>query len=48
MGYKPGTISLLPDSLPMLLIGGTCDGVITNSSDRYGITSGDATSIMAK
>ncbi|WP_066381286.1 MULTISPECIES: dienelactone hydrolase [unclassified Anabaena] len=42
-GYEPGTILALPDSLPMLLMGGTCDGVITNSSDRYGITAGDAT-----
>ena len=38
MGYEPGTILPLPDSLPLLLIGGTCDGVIFNSSHRYGLT----------
>ena len=38
MGYEPGTILPLPDSLPLLLIGGTRDGVIANSSDRYGLT----------
>ncbi|AFY50473.1 putative dienelactone hydrolase [Nostoc sp. PCC 7524] len=42
-GYEAGTILPLPDSLPMLLMGGTCDGVIANSSDRYGINPGDAT-----
>ncbi|KOP26085.1 dienelactone hydrolase [Hapalosiphon sp. MRB220] len=48
MGYKPGTILPLPDSLPMLLIGGTRDGVIANSSDRYGIASGDATTAVMR
>jgi pimeloyl-ACP methyl ester carboxylesterase len=38
MGYEPGTILPLPDSLPLLLIGGTRDGVIFNSSHRYGVT----------
>lgn len=37
LGYEPGTILPLPDSLPLLLIGGTCDGVIYNSSHRYGL-----------
>jgi alpha-beta hydrolase superfamily lysophospholipase len=37
MGYEAGTILPLPDSLPLLLMGGTRDGVIANSSDRYGI-----------
>ncbi|NJK27356.1 MAG: dienelactone hydrolase [Coleofasciculaceae cyanobacterium SM2_3_26] len=36
-GYKPGTILPLPDALPLMLIGGTCDGVIANSSYRYGV-----------
>ncbi|MBD2435109.1 MULTISPECIES: alpha/beta hydrolase family protein [Fischerella] len=48
MGYEPGTILPLPDSLPMLLMGGTCDGVIANSSDRYGIASGDATTAVRR
>jgi dienelactone hydrolase len=46
-GYQPGTILPLPDKLPMLLMGGTNDGVIANSSGLYGIQEGDATtSIM--
>ena len=36
-GYDPGTILPLPDSLPLLLLGGTEDGVIANSSHRYGV-----------
>lgn len=38
MGYAPGTILPLPDALPLLLMGGTQDGVIAHSSDRYGVT----------
>ena len=46
-GYQPGTILPLPDKLPMLLMGGTNDGVIANSSRLYGVNEGDATtSIM--
>jgi hypothetical protein len=37
LGFEPGTILPLPNSLPTLLMGGTCDGVIFNSSQRYGI-----------
>jgi hypothetical protein len=37
-GYPANTILPLPDTLPLLLIGGTCDGVIANSSDHYGVT----------
>lgn len=47
-GYAAGTILPLPDSLPMLLIGGTCDGVIANSSYRYGINPGDATTSVVR
>lgn len=43
LGYPAGTILPLPDSLPLLLIGGTCDGVIANSSHRYGVTWEQAT-----
>nr|WP_290222886.1 dienelactone hydrolase [Trichocoleus desertorum] len=43
LGFSPGTILPLPDALPLLLIGGTCDGVIANSSDRYGVTWEQAT-----
>jgi predicted dienelactone hydrolase len=38
LGYPAGTILPLDDRLPMLLIGGSCDGVIANSGDRYGVT----------
>jgi hypothetical protein len=38
LGYESGTILPVADALPMMLIGGTCDGVIANSSDRYGVT----------
>ncbi|MDR9403573.1 MAG: dienelactone hydrolase [Halothece sp. Uz-M2-17] len=37
LGYKPGTILPLPDSLPLLLLGGTEDGVIANNSHQYGL-----------
>ncbi len=47
-GYKPGTILPLPDLTPLLLMGGTCDGVIANSSHRYGITSTDATTSVIR
>lgn len=38
MGYAPGTILPLPDTLPLLLMAGSCDGVIAQSSHRYGVT----------
>lgn len=38
LGYEAGTILPLPDSLPLLLMGGTSDGVIFHSSHRYGLT----------
>ncbi len=47
-GYEAGTILPLPDSLPMLLIGGTCDGVIANSSYRYGMSPGDGTTAVKR
>lgn len=39
LGYEPGTILSLPNSAPMLLIGGTHDGVIANNAQNYGIDS---------
>ncbi|MCA1995585.1 MAG: dienelactone hydrolase [Coleofasciculus sp. S288] len=48
LGFEPKTILPLPDSLPLLLMGGTCDGVIANSSHRYGISPGDATTSMTR
>jgi hypothetical protein len=43
LGYAAGKILSLPDSLPLLLIGGTHDGVIANSSHRYGVNWEEAT-----
>ena len=43
IGYEPGTILALPDSLPLLLMGGTRDGFMLNSSELYGVSPGDAT-----
>ncbi|MEH2421810.1 MAG: dienelactone hydrolase [Nostoc sp.] len=40
MGYEPGTILPLPDSLPLLLMGGTRDGFMVKSSE---VSPGDAT-----
>jgi len=37
VGYDPSTILSLSNSVPMLLMGGTLDGVIANSSGIYGI-----------
>ena len=37
LGHAPGTILPLPSSLPMLIIGGTEDGVIANNSQIYGM-----------
>ena len=37
VGYEPSTILSLPSSVPMLLMGGTRDGVIANNSGIYGI-----------
>ncbi len=42
-GYQPNTILPLPDSMPLLLIGGTCDGVIANNGSIYGVTWAKAT-----
>jgi predicted dienelactone hydrolase len=42
LGYAPGVFLPLPDALPMLLMGGACDGVIVNSSQRYGMTPAEA------
>ena len=38
LGYPPGTILAVADALPMMLIGGTCDGVIASNSSLYGLT----------
>jgi dienelactone hydrolase len=45
-GYPPGTILPLPDKLPVLLLAGTNDGVIVNSSEIYGIEVDATTPVM--
>ena len=47
-GYEAGTILPLPDRLPMLLMGGTRDGVIANSGYRYGMSPEDASTAIAR
>lgn len=43
LGYEAGTILPLPNTLPLLLMGGTCDGVITNNGALYGVSWEQAT-----
>ncbi len=42
LGYEEGTVLRLADSVPIMLIAGTRDGVIANSAARYGEEPGDA------
>lgn len=48
MGYAPGAILPLPSSLPILLMGGTRDGVIANSGDRYGVSPEKASNSVSR
>lgn len=48
LGYEAATILPLPDLLPVLLIGGTRDGVIANSSHRYGTVWEKATTPVSR
>lgn len=43
LGYAASTILPLPNALPLLLMGGTCDGVIANNGALYGVTWEQAT-----
>jgi alpha-beta hydrolase superfamily lysophospholipase len=47
-GYEAGTILPLPDRLPMLLMGGTRDGVVANSGYRYGMSPEHASTAIAR
>ncbi|NES81579.1 MAG: dienelactone hydrolase [Moorea sp. SIO2B7] len=42
LGHEPNTMLPLPDAKPLLLMGGTCDGVMAKISSNYGLTE-DAT-----
>jgi hypothetical protein len=48
LGYEPGTVLSLPNSIPTLLMGGTCDGVIANASKLYGIDYENPTTPIAR
>jgi predicted dienelactone hydrolase len=48
MGFKPDTILPLPSSLPLLIMGGNCDGVIAASTGRYGINTGSPTNSIIR
>lgn len=48
LGYEAGTILPLPDSLPLLLLGGSADGVIQNSGHRYGVEWEEATTPISR
>lgn len=43
LGYEPDAMFALPSSLPALIMGGSRDGCIANSSARYGDTAASAT-----
>jgi dienelactone hydrolase len=48
LGYPAGTILPLPDTVPLMLMGGTCDGVIAKSSHRYGVDWEQATTPITR
>ena len=49
LGYAPGTILPLPDSVPMLLMGGTSDGAVAYMSEKWsGITPGAPTTSIIR
>ncbi|HEY9853638.1 MAG TPA: hypothetical protein V6D28_29480 [Leptolyngbyaceae cyanobacterium] len=48
LGFPADSILPLPSSVPMLLIGGTRDGVIAGSSERYGVSEGSPTRAVVR
>jgi dienelactone hydrolase len=42
LGFEPGQVLPLPSALPVLMMGGTRDGVIAQSRARYGASTDDA------
>ena len=48
LGFEPNIILPLPSSLPLLLMGGTCDGVIAASCWRYGISTSNPTKSIVR
>lgn len=47
-GYEAGTILQILSAMPILIMGGTDDGVIASSSHRYGLAEGDATAALER
>lgn len=48
LGFEPDKILPLPDSVPLLLLGGTRDGVIAANSGLYGLSTEDPTRSMVR
>ena len=48
LGFEPETVLPLPGRTPLMIIGGTCDGVIAESGHRYGIENRDPTYLLRK
>jgi dienelactone hydrolase len=48
MGYDPNQVLPLPSAVPTLLIGGTRDGVIANSGQRYGLSPEQASHLIRR
>jgi dienelactone hydrolase len=47
-GYEAGTILPVLSDLPLLVLGGSADGVIASSSGRYGLQEGSATAALER
>lgn len=47
-GYESGTVLPVLSDLPILIMGGTADGVIAASSHRYGLAEGSATAAVER
>ena len=47
-GYDEGTILPIHSNLPILVMGGTADSVIADSSHRYGLAEGSATAALER
>jgi predicted dienelactone hydrolase len=47
-GYAAGTVLPVLSALPVLIMGGTADGVIASSSQRYGLPEGSATAALER
>ena len=48
LGFDPGTVLQLPGREPLMIIGGTCDGVIAESGHRYGIEERDPMQLVRR